>query len=413
MSSENGVPGPTVDTIRTAIVTAIHHFPLQELTALVEGIDNANALLEPIADGSVAIAELQRAVQTGRESMAAARTTMTEAQDHLTQYLARIAAGSSADALPLPRHGDKISGHPPCSYVSREVGSGSDADTQLLRETPGVAFEIAMGIVRERNVYSAPRHIPLGELAMRDLACDTCSLAPDCRVKEYLTGFSYMEEIGVASREPQTVPWVITVGRMQRNRTVPPLPALANELREVLQEPDSGRAVRIDLQDVRESMGGITLDNTVKAAEYKGTDLPEINTFAAITADTRIAGVTMVTDTGQRFEFVDASKCIDFKGVQPSANEFAVLCGKFLGRIIETSHDNKPLIMTPDNKMQKTISSVPGGQLYEMRMSGKNRLYFTVRQPVQGEPIRIIFLGAHGGDADTQRDFINNALKRK
>lgn len=420
-------PKDTAHGVEQAIIDAIQALPVDGVVEAVEHSQAAATLLGAAAAGSAGMTEIYQRLHSGNEAGVASYGALETARQHLETYLAGLGFGRTAEAQggpvigtasaqpqsPVTAPADAPKGHEPCIYVSREIGSGPDADAALLRDIPGVAFEIALSMVKERDRLEN-HHKLLGSLAMSDVQCETCRIANDCRVREYLTGFSRIEEIGVAAREPQDIPWVITFGRLQRIRDIPPLTQLASDLRMIHRQPEGTETVEIDVQKVRESRGGISLDRTAKPPQYKGEDLPEIIPFAAIEPDATFIGTPLTTEAGHRFEFVDASNAIHFKGPQPSENELAVLCGKFLGRMVEVGPDGRPLLLAPDNTMQKVISTLPGGAvLCEMRMSGKNRLYFTVVQSAPDEPVRVVFLGAHGGDAGTQRDFINVALRRR
>lgn len=150
------------------------------------------------------------------------------------------------------------------------------------------------------------------------------------------------------------------------------------------------------------------------------------------TADARsfpeLAGINTVSDPqnplerhliqpGERskppVEVIDATSAIP-QTVDPAPREEqGVMTQKLLGRIVNVDKEGQPLILDPDNTMQKVLRTQPGGpgKLCELRMTGKNRMYVSVTPPKDGEPTRVIILGSHGGDEATQNAFINALLK--
>jgi len=107
---------------------------------------------------------------------------------------------------------------------------------------------------------------------------------------------------------------------------------------------------------------------------------------------------------------IDASGAIDFHtkhDLSPQDSEYGVLVAKFLERLEAPDKKGNPQILSPDNKMQKAI----GNGVHEIRMVDKNRMYFALAPGTKDNPeTRIVLLGAHGGDEDTQDEFIQAVL---
>ena len=139
--------------------------------------------------------------------------------------------------------------------------------------------------------------------------------------------------------------------------------------------------------------------------------------IVSIDADELIAH-NIQTQNGHALTVLDASESAASRQAthnRESVGEYVILCGKLLGRMVDVGPDGMPQIMRQDQKMQKSISPINGGTLFEMRMNGKDRLYFTVvKQPEgeQGPTARIVILGSHGGDERTQQEFIDRLLSR-
>jgi hypothetical protein len=116
------------------------------------------------------------------------------------------------------------------------------------------------------------------------------------------------------------------------------------------------------------------------------------------------------------FEIYDASEVIDFGGEKIPKDDLPVILEKFYERLHEPDSNNKPQITSNHgSKMQKSLRFPC---LNELRMGGsKNRLYFTLQELpiVQADgtkPVsysgRIVILGGHGGNDDTQTEFLRH-----
>lgn len=315
--------------------------------------------------------------------------------------------------------------HEPCQYVAAEIGKDPNADVELLRQLPDVTAEIvgeiAVGALATLHRVSVEPPGRYAEPALKALACSACRLAGVCPVQERLQEDAQRFATMLAFArvflergytELAGADWLDS-GRRRRTG-IDMEEALEGEPQIAHPEDETNILTLIDIDDLRKSVGDLWI-REASPRVYTKAKLPEIQNISAIAEDKPLMGLVMMTRNDSQFVVVDARDSVNFTESPLSEREFANLCAKLVGRMVETGEDGKPLILSPDNTMQKVIARVDGGMVCEIRMSGKNRLYLTVC-PEEDGSTRIVLLGAHGGDAATQGKFINTILpnqKRK
>jgi hypothetical protein len=142
------------------------------------------------------------------------------------------------------------------------------------------------------------------------------------------------------------------------------------------------------------------------SGEVTKADVPVLARMAKIEPEKPLT-VHEITTLAATYDVIDASDAVGYKGDQIGPREYGNLASKVLNRMEELDSTGKPQIFTADNTMQKVISKFGDATLFEMRMQGKNRMYFWASQPPEQNP-QIVIIGSHGGDESSQRDFINN-----
>ena len=112
--------------------------------------------------------------------------------------------------------------------------------------------------------------------------------------------------------------------------------------------------------------------------------------------------------TGTTFILVDCIAALGFKEKESklSKDAYQILASKLFNRMEKLDEHGLPQVLSPDNTQQSVIRNLPVGRVDEMRKAGKDRLYIVVCTEVEPDNPQIAVLGAHGGDADTQRRFI-------
>ncbi|HKU19134.1 MAG TPA: hypothetical protein VJP80_07785 [Candidatus Saccharimonadales bacterium] len=239
--------------------------------------------------------------------------------------------------------------------------------------------------------------------AIQSLGCAACRLEGVCMVQSYLAervsvGQENAEYKAMLTMFEQSPPW-LTAARINRtNMSLDDFETITSTPEQLQSALASGS---LSLEQLKADVNN-RLGNT-----YHKADLPELAAIKKIDSQTTIESTEIVTKNGDAFTVVDASEAVGFKEHPLSAAEFGILTEKFLHRIVQPDKTGKPQILSSDGIMQKPIRKVGGQQMFEVRMGGKNRLYFTVTPGKDGQPTRLTILGSHGGDASTQRKFID------
>ena len=244
--------------------------------------------------------------------------------------------------------------------------------------------------------------------AIQALGCNSCTFAGVCLVKESLTAETPDEKkMDIAEQLLSAPGWlkVVRAGHQFNGVRIGELDG-----KKIVEAIDSGKLSRDEI------LGGVI---SSEIGITQAADLPELTGFAydSQVADTALKRYLIEPINGQAppVEVIDASGLIDHRRVQPaSPKNLAILYRKFLSNIVQADSSGRSHILEPDMTMQKQIHSQHEGQgkLFEIRMSGKSRLYFTVTAPDDTKPCRVVIIGSHGDTEADQKDFIDASLSR-
>lgn len=238
--------------------------------------------------------------------------------------------------------------------------------------------------------------------AITTLGCDACRLSGVCIVKGLLEdkvekGHTESELARHATMLDSAPQW-LAAARLSRSGADPAQLYAATQSVE-----STKRALATGTLNLEDLLAGVTNETEGLATK---ADFPELNEFAGVDPDKKIEMQRLAAENGNVFLVADASDAVGFKGEPLGAAEYGILTGKLLERMLQPGGDGRtPQVLSPDNTMQKVLTTTGNGHLDEIRMSGKNRLYATVA-PLNDGTVRIIILGNHGGDASTQRAFL-------
>lgn len=250
--------------------------------------------------------------------------------------------------------------------------------------------------------------------ATASLGCNTCKLA-GCEVNTALQERSTDDQLRpiAETRLDQKVmmlaaapEWLtkVRVSRFCEAHKVEP-----TALRQLAKDPEL-LAEAISSGDLDELMAGVT-------NRFQGLvtvrDLPELSSIQGLKADKELEAHLLTADNGTSVAVVDATEATDFRGEPASKKGYGIVADKLLSRITETGADGRSMLLHPDNTMLKVLHRTPsGGTVCEVRKSGKDRLVVHIQPATEENPIRVVILGNHGGDASTQRDFLDRMIPR-
>jgi hypothetical protein len=172
------------------------------------------------------------------------------------------------------------------------------------------------------------------------------------------------------------------------------------------------RLVSSDKAEQAYAAGVLPLDSLIGkttnhiSAEVTEKDLPILAATRKVAPDDMFT-VHEIDTPAATYDVIDASEALNFKGEPLDPKEYGNLASKLLNRMEEVNASGEPQIFTAENTMQKVITKHGNATLFEMRMAGKNRLYFWASQSEDANP-QIIILGSHSGDDATQQAFIDS-----
>lgn len=301
----------------------------------------------------------------------------------------------------------------PCAPVANEIGN--PPEVELLEDFSDVLTDVAYQAeaAHTRN----PMELDTGEAAKRAqlaLGCAGCILAEVCPTREALDtkieeGEKNAELLPKLQMIAASPAWLTDVRLVQNGLTAEDLRVKTRTVESTLAALDDGSL------DVDAFLGDVK-NSPEKMVSKK--DIPELANFASINPDAVLSPHNIETKNGDHFVVIDASNDVGFHESAPEGNGYNILLSKLLGRMSAQNAQGNPLVLTVDpnnTAMQKSIRRLDNSDVFEMRMGGKNRLYFSVSRP-QDRPdltARVIILGAHGGDEKTQQNFINRVIPTK
>lgn len=306
--------------------------------------------------------------------------------------------------------------HPPCVTVLDEFGPPeagllSDPDYRLI--AADVAHDLEqIEELTARDFYtitdSAERCGLAADRVLTALGCNSCSVAVDCQVRTELErdraegqrAAVFNSQLRMLRESPAWLTKIRLAGQPEMSRTV-------------LSLQNDSEALAAAVNDGRVDLGIFLGVSNESGKKYTKADVPELQAIDTLKPDTEIQAHTITTERGKQFEVIDASNAVGFTKEPLGVHEQAILFSKLLNRFSEVDAQDNPQILSCDSKMQKPLFKLGGVQVYEMRMSGKNRLYFAVDNSNPQTAPRVTILGSHGGDENTQRAFLDVTLAHK
>ena len=297
---------------------------------------------------------------------------------------------------------------PACLPVREEFGAPPDVGLMQEPEFRPVIEEVTTRL-EATNTHTAAE-LETGEAAgraLKALGCAACELSPVCMVRKNLeervvVGEANRELMDKVSMLASAPAWLTAARINQTGATPEKLATLAGDPEKIEAAIASG-----DL-NLDELLGGTT--NSLEAVYTDAGQLPEeLQKLknVRLNAGAQLEAQHITTKRGDSFIVIDATSAFPYKGEQATTEDYGILSAKLLNRMAEHDVSGKPQILSGDNAMQKPIKRAADGNIYELRMNGKNRMYIMINSQDNGEPDRITILGTHGGNAQTQREFID------
>lgn len=329
---------------------------------------------------------------------------------------------------------------------------GVPIDMQLMHDFP----EEARSIV-DQKLMSTPmpydsdladmpwevaRAVEIGNKSQRikfELGCTACAISGECSVEELLDKNRDQGELIQAVNEDMSMltsapAWLRTIrGRKTGVDIATPEGerVVGGQLKKLLnsETPSDIPTVsdKYEKHDLHQLLGGVI---NAPLPNKSFDEFPELKSLTAIEQRVKLGRslpgtrIKFEGDDARSYDVYDATSAVDFKGEPLSREDNGIILEKLYDRIHEVDAKGQAQIAHPDGTMQKPLHKgkstglVPN--LYELRMNGKNRLYFTYeaantdtedsRTKLKSgtNSGRIVILGGHGGDVTTQSDFLNH-----
>ncbi|HSX08447.1 MAG TPA: hypothetical protein VLG11_06155 [Candidatus Saccharimonadales bacterium] len=294
----------------------------------------------------------------------------------------------------------------PCPPVSLEIGTEpGEIDPQVFDDFPdifeGVSAEAQAAQVRQESDLENGR---AAERARVALGCGTCILKKECTVGKNL---ATRTETGPKLEMLKTAPTWLNAARLGLSGTDEK--QLSAQLED---EKTKQAALETGALNLDNLLAGTTNERAAKPLKYD--DLPELHGVASIDRAATFTSDRITTANGKKFDVIDASHAIGYKGPQPEYTGYKALTGKLVQRMEAVDANGDAQIFHPDGTQQKPIARVGVANVDEVRRQGsKDRLYFSRVAASPNDPDsvpRIIILGANGGDEKAQRKFIDDTI---
>jgi len=299
-----------------------------------------------------------------------------------------------------------------CLPIQEEFGTPPDVDLMTHPDFADTVEHVAMSLESAHSYLDTSEGA--GEAARKVIAtlgCAGCKLEV-CSVNDVLEQHVAQGKADRLLRQKttmfETAPRWLSVARLNQ-------PDIQPETLKKLREAASSSSPQTT-EDLMKS-GDLDLDELLGdvSNEFNGLytkqELPELAAIANVSNEATVTAHSVTTKNSDTFLVIDASDAVGFHGESAPPRDYAILATKLLDRMSERDSSGKPQILSADNKMQKPIYKLGGVPVFELRMNGKNRMYIAVDSSQKdGQPYRITILGSHGGDAATQRAFLDTAL---
>lgn len=268
----------------------------------------------------------------------------------------------------------------PCHVVREAFGAQSPTDLTELQSFPNadeVATQAAQQTIEEtaQKLANPDLGIKLGGAALRALTtlCRRCELSGICLTREAIAS-TYEKQRNQDSK----------FSNLLDTKEMPhPLSLLVKN--DVIIQPQDP----VQLVSIRSNMKGIQLWSNAR-------DDIELVSFS-VCSDRYTTGAVII----------DASPIVNSGNIQPAAPEdMKVLLDKLVSFAVAPNNRSEPQLYQTNNSAIRLMRSGSTGQttIREVRMRGKNRLYFTISRNNNGIPT-IIIIGCHGSKESYQIEF--------
>ena len=282
--------------------------------------------------------------------------------------------------MPISRNSSQTTPKP-CHTVREAFGAQSSADLAELQTLPDakeVATQAAQQIIQEtaQELANPDLGLELGGAALRALTtlCKRCELSDICLTQEVIA--STYEQQRNQHNESSTLPNTKEISH--------PLSLLAKNGIIVQQQDPT------PLESIRSSMEGIQL----RPNAHNDTELASFS----VHSDRYLTGAIII----------DAAPMVNSGDIQPAEPEdMRVLLDKLVSFAVAPNNNSKSQLYQTNNSAIRRMRFDSTGQttIREVRMRGKNRLYFTISRNDNGIPV-IVIIGCHGDKESYQTEFL-------
>lgn len=269
----------------------------------------------------------------------------------------------------------------PCHAVREAFGVQSPTDLTELQSFPDAgeaAAQAAQHIIQEtaQEPANPDLGLELGGAALQALTtlCKRCELSDICLTQGVIA--STYEQQRNQHNESSTLPNTKEISHL--------LSLLAKN--DVIIQPQDP----VQLVSIRSNMKGIQLRSNA-------LDDIELVSFS-VCSDRYTTGAVII----------DASPIVNSGNIQPAAPEdMKVLLNKLVSFAVAPNNRSEFQLYQTNNSAIRRINSGSTGQttIREVRMRGKNHLYFTISRNNNGIPT-IIIIGCHGSKESYQTEFL-------
>ena len=269
----------------------------------------------------------------------------------------------------------------PCHAVREAFGAQSSADLAELQTLPDakeVAAQTAQHIIQEtaQELANPDLGLELGGAALRALTtlCKRCELSDICLTQEVIAS-TYEQQRNQHNKS----------SALPNTKEIPHLLSLLAKNGIIIQPQDT-----VQLISVQSSMEGVKLRSDAE-------DKTELESFS-VWSDQYQKGAIII----------DASPMVNSGDIQPAEpDNMRVLLDKLASFAVAPDNNSDSQLYQTNNSAIRRINSASTSQttIREVRMRGKNRLYFTISRNDNGVPT-IVIIGCHGDKESYQTEFL-------
>ena len=280
-------------------------------------------------------------------------------------------------------------------------------------EDPETVTELADRDMNDTRIYAAQNNTPFpksplalspelaqeyerGKVAgstLQRLGCEACVLAPVCPIRELLVQTKEAGSLSELVYMLDSAPDWVKKARTQRTFETTLTPAT--------------------LEDYTALLAGII---NIETDPLSVSDTPGLRDIKTINPDAQLPGQVLYgpdKDSKSGVEVYDAREYITgFNGTQMDAKSEINVLGKFASLCVNEEAPGTPMVVSAQGEISRPITAWRNkdGRLFEIRMNGKNRLYYLVlpNSPQSGRA-RVVLIGGHG-DSSTEQDIFIDAI---